>query len=841
MFADKEKITSFVRAAQAGDDSSFAELVRSYQDVAVAYAAAILGDYHLAEDAAQEAFVEAYRKLPSLREPAAFAGWFRTIIFKYCDRITRRKQHPLTGLEAALQVASPEPSPHEILESREVAASVREAIAALSETEREVVLLYYMGDHSQAAIAKFLEITPNAVKTRLYSARQRLRRHMAHIEKNLQAARPSRDPKFAEKVQRMIQPEALKKNEPLTWSSGMGVDVWEMFCAAITGDLETIKRLVEKDPSLVRCHHAYRTPLYFAVRENQVEVAAFLLEHGADPLGLAVNDTFLDIARDRGYEEMQKLLEAKLASLHGASPKGEGIAAAIRECDLAKVRNLLDTDPELLHAGDERGNQPIHWAVMTRQLDIIDELLARGADINARRQDGARPIHLTNGDYYYRGWRDVPKDVTTTPAEVLAHLRVRGAYIDICTAAHTGDLNRVRELLDEEPALVNLTPDYVTYYIGSGTPLKNAAAKGHTEIVKLLLERGADPNLPEEGIAPHGHALYAAVSNGHFEIAKLLLEHGAYPNPEVESSADALTMAMMNKDEKMVELLCSYGAARAVHIMAYYGDVQTAAAVFAANPALANDPEALTNAAGEGQEAFVHLLLRYQPDLPKRINFPYWSVGAKTRELNELLFKHGMNPSQPDWMQVTPLHHFARKGDVENAALFLDHGADLHARDEDICSTPLGWAAKFGKRLMVEFLLKRGAKPNLPDDSPWATPLAWATRRGHHQIVELLKQYEKTGVLPARRLEHYETLARDFVAAYNSGDAAALQRINDYYQPDRMPSLEQFRAGVRERLGRPSKSENGNDDLALADAYLLVARSHGFASWDELVKHAENG
>lgn len=545
----------------------------------------------------------------------------------------------------------------------------------------------------------------------------------------------------------MIQPETLKKSEPLTWSSGIGTEVWEMFCAAITGDLATVKRLVEKDAALVRCHHAYRTPLYFAVRENQVEVAAYLLEHGADPLGLAVNDTFLDIARDRGYEEMQKLLETKLASLHGASPKGEGLAAAIRERDLVKVRSLLDGDPELLHAGDERGNQPIHWAVMTRQLDIIDELLTRGADINVQRQDGARPIQLFNGDYHYRGWRDVPKDVTTTPAEVLAHLRTRGAYIDINTAAQTGDLNRVRELLDEDSTLANRVSDYVTYYLGSGAPIKNAAAKGHIEIVKLLLERGADPNLPEEGIAPHGHALYSAVYNGHFETAKLLLEHGAYPNPEVESSADALSMAMSNKDEKMVELLCSYGAARAVHLLAYYGDVQTAAAVFAANPALADDPEALANAAGEGREAFVRLLLRYQPDLPKRLNFPAWSVGAKTRELNELLFKHGMNPSQPDWLRVTPLHHFARKGDVENAALFLDHGADLHARDEDICSTPLAWAAKFGQIRMVEFLLKHGAKQNLSDDPPWATPLAWAIRRGHQEIVELLKQHEKTGTL----------------------------------------------------------------------------------------------
>jgi ankyrin repeat protein len=72
--------------------------------------------------------------------------------------------------------------------------------------------------------------------------------------------------------------------------------------------------------------------------------------------------------------------------------------------------------------------------------------------------------------------------------------------------------------------------------------------------------------------------------------------------------------------------------------------------------------------------------------------------------------------------------------------LFLDHGANPHARDEDIRSTPLGWAAKFNRKEMVEFLLSRGAKPNLPDDPPWATPLAWATRRGHHEIAELLKR-----------------------------------------------------------------------------------------------------
>jgi ankyrin repeat protein len=358
----------------------------------------------------------------------------------------------------------------------------------------------------------------------------------------------------------MIQPEALKHETPWIWSAGSGTDVWEMFCACVNGDLATVTRLLDKDPSLVRSHYDYRTPLYFAVRENQVEVAEILLDRGADPLGLAVNDSFLQIARDRGYAEMERLLEAKEASLHGASPRGNPVAAAIRERDLSRVRSLVDESPDLLHAGDERGSQPIHWAVMTRQLEIIDELLERGADVNARRQDGARPIHLSNGDYHYRGWRDVPPEVTTTRAEVLAHLVARGAEVDICTAAHMGDLSRVRELLDRDPSLANRVSDWGSYYLGGGAPLWNAAARGHMEIVKLLLEHGADPNLPEEGMAPHGRALYAAVYNGHFEIAKLLLECGAYPNPEVESSADALSIAIMNSDKRMIDLLASYGA-----------------------------------------------------------------------------------------------------------------------------------------------------------------------------------------------------------------------------------------------------------------------------------------
>jgi hypothetical protein len=281
---------------------------------------------------------------------------------------------------------------------------------------------------------------------------------------------------------------------------------------------------------------------------------------------------------------------------------------------------------------------------------------------------------------------------------------------------------------------------------------------------------------------------------------------------------------------------------RSVGILASYGDVETAAALFASDPALADDPEALANAAGNGDETFVTLLLRYQPDLARRI-----AVVAKTRELTELLFRHGMDPNRSNWLGITRLHDFAGQGAIESAAIFIDHGADLHARDEELRSTPLGYAANSGRTRLAAFLLRRGARPNLPDDPPWATPLAWATRRGHDAIVQLLTDYERSGALPGESVQRFEILTRDLVEAYRSGADDAVQRVMDHFHIERMltwdrPSqaerVARLRRAVRHKLGQPD-AEHASDTLALADAELLIARSEGFENWPELVKHTE--
>jgi ankyrin repeat protein len=467
---------------------------------------------------------------------------------------------------------------------------------------------------------------------------------------------------------RMLRPAALRSDEKLLWSQGRGTDLWALIQACVSGDLDTVRALIASDPSLARAHHTYRKPLYFAVRENRVDIVRFLLEHDHNPLDLWVDDSPIEIARDRGYVEMERLLAETLGTRFNASSAGEPIALALREHDLTRMRELLDAEPALLSTGDRRSNQPIHWATMTRQLEAIDELLERGADIDARRMDGGQPIHLTNGDYFHRGWRDVPRDWPTSPAQVMAHLRSRGASVDLPTACHTGDLDRVRELLRQDPSLANRLGGYEGYYLGAGAPIANAAATGRLDIVQLLLDHGADPNLPEEQIAPRGKALYEAVHRGHYDIARLLLEHGAFPNPPVESSGDALWIVREWKpDARMEQLLLSYGATPAQED----ADGQW--------PAVANNWLRITplhDAVRQGDIEKAKALLDAGADLTAR----------------------------DEHICSTPLAWAAKFGQREVVRLLLERGAPRSLPDDPAWATPLAWAKKRGHPEIVRLL-----------------------------------------------------------------------------------------------------------------------------------------
>ncbi|MEP7110538.1 MAG: ankyrin repeat domain-containing protein [Ferruginibacter sp.] len=534
------------------------------------------------------------------------------------------------------------------------------------------------------------------------------------------------------KIARMVQPESLRGEEFQEWSRGRGEDVWMMFCAAIAGDLETIRELVAKDPNLINCEYQYLTPLRFAVRENRRAVADFLLEKGVNPVYM-FGDSLLTIARDRGYAELVALFESILRDKYHIIPEGAIIAAAIKNCDPALALAILEKQPALLHAADEQGNQPIHWAVLTRQVDLINRLLNLGADIHAMRPDGARPIDLTNGDYFYRSWyRDLPPTGLRKHEVLVGYLMARGAYCDISVAARIGYYDRVKELLDQDPNLANRVPSYSGYY--SGLPLRVAAGAGYSEIVKLLIERGANPNEPEQGIAPHGGALHAAISGKHFEIVKMLLVHGANTNAAVESSGNCLSLAKhVVASREMTDLIASYGGTLTVELVCYYGELDTISEMLHSNPQL-NLESGIGYIISEGHQQCMELILRFQPDILKK----FAVKEIRTPEFARWLMERGLDPNSCDWLGATLLHHAASAGNIELAEVCLEFGAEINAIDTDFSSSPLGWAARNGKKEMLEWLLKKGADPELPGDEPWALPIEWARRRGYEDITRIL-------------------------------------------------------------------------------------------------------
>jgi RNA polymerase sigma factor (sigma-70 family) len=128
-------------------------------------------------------FAEAYLNLGSLNDPAAFAGWFRRIVQRRCNRLLRRNHVPQVALDAAEQVRAPEPAPLDVVIHRETAWLVRLAIASLPETQRQVTSLFYLGGSSHAEIAEFLELPLGTVKHQLFLARQFIKERMTQMHR----------------------------------------------------------------------------------------------------------------------------------------------------------------------------------------------------------------------------------------------------------------------------------------------------------------------------------------------------------------------------------------------------------------------------------------------------------------------------------------------------------------------------------------------------------------------------------------------------------------------------------------------------------------------------------
>ena len=201
-------LSSDIQKAQAGQKEALRSLVLRFQDLAVGYAFSLLGDYHLAEDAAQESLVAMIRNIGQLREPAAFVGWLRAIVFKHCDRIRRRRRPEDAELALDERLVDGREAPDLARSVDETGRLVREAVAALPAAQREAVTLYYMSDMSGPEVAAFLGLPLTTIKKRLHDARSALRRRMTIMTKDyMNEHRPSRDAEFSDHVLRLAAPD----------------------------------------------------------------------------------------------------------------------------------------------------------------------------------------------------------------------------------------------------------------------------------------------------------------------------------------------------------------------------------------------------------------------------------------------------------------------------------------------------------------------------------------------------------------------------------------------------------------------------------------------------------
>lgn len=157
-----------VRSAQKGDERAFAALVRRNERRLFATAYSILGSSWDASDACQDAFLEAWAKIGTLRDPSSFRPWMARIVVNKCHS-AHRKTRRLVVVEAV-----PEREAHEFI-GPESALDLAEAVRLLDEHHRTVIALRYYSDLKIDDIAGILGVPAGTVKSRINRALGRLK------------------------------------------------------------------------------------------------------------------------------------------------------------------------------------------------------------------------------------------------------------------------------------------------------------------------------------------------------------------------------------------------------------------------------------------------------------------------------------------------------------------------------------------------------------------------------------------------------------------------------------------------------------------------------------------
>lgn len=493
-----KELADFVTRVQNGEWEAYEQIVQRFQDMAVGYSYSILGDLAAAEDVAQEAFINAFYEITSLREPKAFPGWFRKIVFKHIDRVRRTRWWAVLSLPELEQVGDDGADPQQLAERNERRGKVKAAISALPQVHRKALVLYYISGYSQDEISSFLEIPTGTVKTRLHTARKLLKGRLFEMAQDeMFQMRPSRDLAFVQKIQQLIQ-------------------------ATMEGNSAQVKRLLTADPYLARgtgrvdsaLWHDDVPVLQAAVMYGRKDIVDLLLANGADinerdpksgftALLQAMDLTFMP---DYSALDMVDFLKER-----GAKPD---LIALLWHEDFGGVQALLEQDPQSVHSRGPDGYPAIVFSGTQRMAEI---LLDHGADLLASFEGKDGP---TNPVRVFANWW-----ANNFAGMDLLRFFLQKANIptDIFTATVLGDIDAVRDMLRDDPAHAHAeTP--ADYVLEPGfTALHFAAQFGRIEIARLLIEAGANINAASY-LAAGNTPLHTAVRLGHRKVEERPME-----------------------------------------------------------------------------------------------------------------------------------------------------------------------------------------------------------------------------------------------------------------------------------------------------------------------------
>ena len=400
----------------------------------------------------------------------------------------------------------------------------------------------------------------------------------------------------------------------------------------------------------------------------------------------------------------------------------EGLWHAARIGDIPAMKRYIAEGADVNAPDDDLNMTPLAWSVTHGQTEATRLLIEKGADVNMKDDDGSTPLH--GAAVFGRA------DVAKVLVENGANLQVRNddggtpadaLHLDWRTTTFIGGMIGVETGREEiatmkagrnEIAKLFGTKGFDSKDIASGQNLSEAVFTGDLAAVKQALTDGADPNAKD---SQSGSTMLAtAALMGHTEVVALLLEHGAEVNAKSRDGSTPLHTAAFLGRVETVKLLLEKGADTTLRNNMGGTAIEGAKLNWLMTKGIVGMLQIeIDEAEVKAGRIEVIKLLSEQPNNASQ-SHNLWEVVA-AGELSAIKDALGdsvdLNAQDPQF-GITPLAWAALMGQTKVVALLLEHGADINAKNRD-GATPLHSAAFLGRVETVKLLLEKGADTTL--------------------------------------------------------------------------------------------------------------------------------